>query len=119
MGQQNRSARDKRFSDPQVIPLGLSGRRSAVPLPPTIVMPVAPHGYSAAFKLFGILLLAPVIVVLSALILVALLIIFVIWLVIVAAMAVAIVGCDLIHMIIWRMRRPLPAVGRRAIPAGQ
>ena len=48
------------------------------------------------FKLFGILLLLPAIVVLSPPILVALLIVFVIWLVIVGSMAVTIVMSDLL-----------------------
>jgi hypothetical protein len=119
MAQQDRSARVKRFSGPQIIPLGLSGRKSAVPLRLAQTVLVLPPGYSTAFKLLAILLLAPAIIALSALILVGLLVIFVIWLVIVAVMAVAIVSCDLVHIAMWRMRQPQSAVGHSALPAGQ
>jgi hypothetical protein len=117
MAQQPRSARDERFSDARIIPLRLAGGKSAISL--AVTTPAVRRRQGIAFRLLGILLLAPAIIVLSPPILIGLLGIFVIWLVIVGVMAVTIVSYDLILMLAWRMRRPLNAVGQRAIPAGQ
>jgi hypothetical protein len=68
-----------------------------------------------AFKLFGILLLAPAILVLSALILIALLGIFVVWLTIVGVMAAGLVISDLTGAL-----RPVPGTfSHRPLPAGK
>jgi hypothetical protein len=117
MVQQTKSARDERFSDRRIIPLPVARGKSAVPHTATAAAVRRSHGI--AFRLLGILLLAPAIIVLSPPILMGLLGIFVVWLAIVGTMAVTIVSYDLILMLTWRMRRPLHAVGQRAVPAGQ
>jgi hypothetical protein len=117
MGQQSRSARDQRFSDPRIIPLPIPAGRSAVPL--AVSAPAVRRSHRLAFRLLGILLLAPAIILLSPPILMGLLGIFVVWLIIVGSMAVTIVSGDLILRLTWRMRRPSHAIGQRALPAGQ
>ena len=98
----------------QIIPFGRAGSRPLAAMQPDATM--KRHGMP--FKLFGILLLLPAIVLLSPPILIALLIIFVIWLVIVGSMAVTIVMSDLVGSV-WRLRRALRDLDQRAVAAGQ
>jgi hypothetical protein len=108
--------RGKRFSEPQIIPFGRAGFRSAAVMRPAEDKPARRRAMS--FKLFGLLLLLPAIIVLSPPILIALLVIFVIWLVIVGSMAMSIVMFDLIGSL-WRLRHAQRAFDQRAVPAGQ
>jgi hypothetical protein len=104
----------KGSSDQHIVPLRRGDRSRPVDLQ-TSVRPGTPWRQGTRFKLVGILLLAPTVLILSALILVALLGIFVVWLAVVATMAAALVISDLIGGL-------LPALGvldRRPIPAGQ
>jgi hypothetical protein len=112
-----RTVRGNHFpeSESQIIPFG-RGR------PPTIIQAVvdAPAGrHAIPFKLFGIVLLLPAIIILSPPILLVLLGIFVIWLLIVGSMAVSIVMSDLLGRLVWRLRHALRALDHQAIPAGQ
>jgi hypothetical protein len=112
-----RTVRAKHFpeSESQIIPFG-RGR------PPAIIQAAvdAPAGrHAMPFKLFGIVLLLPAIIILSPPILLVLLGIFVIWLLIVGSMAVSIVMSDLLGRLVWRLRHALRALDHQAIPAGQ
>jgi hypothetical protein len=98
----------------QIIPFGRAGAAPLAAMQPD--EPTKRHGMP--FKLFGILLLLPAIVLLSPPILVALLIVFVIWLVIVGSMAVTIVMSDVVGSL-WRLRRAMHALDQRAVAAGQ
>ena len=82
----NRGSSNSEITHGQIIPFGRAGGRPLATVPPVVDEPEKRQGMP--FKLFGILLLLPAIVVLSPPILIALLIIFVIWLVIVGSMAV-------------------------------
>jgi hypothetical protein len=110
-----RAVRDKHLSESQIIPFG-RGRGPAI-IRAAVDAPTGRH--AIPFKLFGILLLLPAIVILSPPILLVLLGIFVIWLVIVGSMAVSIVMSDLLGGLVWRLRHGLRALDHQAVPAGQ
>jgi hypothetical protein len=112
-----RAMRGKRFSESQIIPLGRYGKSPAAVMQRALEPPARRH--ALPFKLFGILLLLPAIIVLSPPILIVLLGIFVIWLMIVGSMATAIVMSDLLGGSMWRLRHVLRILDNRAIPAGQ
>jgi hypothetical protein len=112
-----RAMRGKRFSESQIIPLGLADGGVTAVMQPAVSTQAGQR--SPRFKLFSILLLLPAIIILSPPILVALLGIFVIWLVIVGGMAAAIVMSDLIERSMWRLRHAPRALDHRAVPAGQ
>jgi hypothetical protein len=108
--------REKRVSEPQIIPFGRAGCAPAAVMRAVVDEPARRR--AMPFKLFGLLLLLPAIIILSPPILVALLVIFVIWLVIVGSMAMSIVMSDLIGSV-WRLRHALRAFDQGAVPAGQ
>jgi uncharacterized membrane protein YdbT with pleckstrin-like domain len=112
-----RVVRGKSLSESQIIPLGRAKSVPTAVMQPAVDEPARRH--AMPFKLFGILLLLPAIVVLSPPILITLLVIFVIWLVIVGSMAVTIVMSYLIGGSMWRRRHALRALDHQAIPAGQ
>jgi hypothetical protein len=100
----------------QIIPFGRAGGGPLATVPPVVDTPEKRQGLP--FRLFGLLLMLPAIVVLSPPILIALLIIFVIWLVIVGSMAVSIVMADVVGSIL-RLRRAMRTLDQRAMAAGQ
>jgi hypothetical protein len=108
-------ARDQEFSEQHIIPLRRADCSCPVALQAPADTPATQRRQSARFKPFGILLLAPAILALSALILIALLGIFVVWLAIVTALAAALIISDLIG----GLRRAPGALDQRPIPAGQ
>jgi hypothetical protein len=86
--------------------IGSGGIAAAAGVPPAVMVantehantstPSNPSRQGARFKLFGLLLLAPAILILLALILIALLGIFAVWLAVLGAMAAGLVTFDLL-----------------------
>jgi hypothetical protein len=107
-------ARDKGSSHHHVIPLRRGNASPIIGLQASVYA-VPQRRQGTRFKLLGILLLAPEILVLSALILVALLGVFVLWLAVVGAMGAGLVISDLIGT----LRQVAGALDHRPVPAGQ
>jgi hypothetical protein len=108
------AARGKGSSHQHVIPLRRGNASSIVGVQASVYA-VPQRRQGTRFKLLGILLLAPAILVVSALILVALLAIFVVWLAVVGAMGAGLVISDLIGT----LRHVPGALDQRPVPAGQ
>lgn len=115
MVQRTVSARDKKFSKQHIIPLRRDDDGCSVALQAPTYPPAARRLQAPRFKLFGILLLVPTIIMLAALILTALLGIFVVWLAVFGTMAAALVISDLLGA----LRYAAGLINQRPIPAGQ
>jgi hypothetical protein len=101
--------RATRFVEPEITPPNPGWRSTpALPDPGRARMP------GAKLETFGIIVLAPAIIVLSAVILVALLDIFVAWLCVVGVLFAATVLSDLVYRF-WRWARPTGALYHRPV----